>query len=68
VAAKPLDVSQTASSTHWQYPPKRPSANAHSIGDLSEIVIAAEIILAPFPILEAPREKGTAEAAPRIAA
>ena len=30
MAAKPLDVSQTASSTHWQYPPKRPSANANS--------------------------------------
>jgi hypothetical protein len=23
VAAKPLDVSRTTSSTHWQYPPKR---------------------------------------------
>ncbi len=34
VAAKPLDVSQTASSTHWQCPPKRPPAAVNCIGPL----------------------------------
>ena len=30
MAAKPLDIWRTSSSTHWQYPPKRPFVLLHS--------------------------------------
>jgi hypothetical protein len=65
VAAKLLDVSQTPSSSHWQYPPKNSSPRMPILWpDPSEIVIATQIIPALFQSGTLPKEKGTAEAVP----
>jgi transposase len=52
VAAKPLDIWQTSSSTHWQYPPKRSLAADYCMGPHPAQEISRSIFWDGLPIWE----------------
>src|SRR5579864_525341 len=62
MAAKPLDVSHTPSSTYWQHPPKRPPASDDSMFCKPRLINHRSKIFTPIADLGA--KKDTAEAVP----
>ena len=66
---KPLNVSQTPSSTHWQYPPRRSSAIRILWLSGGETAEPPEIMLDKVSIRDDPKEQdrsGSRETAERI--